>query len=277
VGKKESWLSVGEDLENHHQEHLLAIDCFEQFLKGASLTGEIYSLDPSCLIMIGKSYASIRDFKTAIKLGEIGLENDHFNREVRGSLREWTDKYKRLFDMEERAVSTIEWLWKCRVWSSSFRRKYQFHMMKEWEEQLKENYFDMEVRHNLAYFAKNKWRALFVYEEECAIVIQRAVRCLQMRWRWSFAQRSKYLHLASDLYHQCKRNPYLPKIRQEILTLSKHKYAPKSHIIMSLPLIFEEQERKARVIQGLGRAYVSRTKFKDLLKNHRRKMFHLRF
>jgi hypothetical protein len=58
------------------------------------------------------------------------------------------------------------------VWSGEYLRKYYAVCIVEWERSLKANHWDEQARAKLSYFAKHKWRRLFLYEHKTAIKIQ---------------------------------------------------------------------------------------------------------
>ena len=110
----------------------------------------------------------------------------------------------------------------------------------------------MRTREKLAYFAKNKWRGLFIYEDAMAAKIQKFYRAVTMKWLWLSAKREKHKKELAGLYKRWKRHQYDLTLRAECIIMAGHKFTPATHNMKKLPERFESEHRASLVLQVSG-------------------------
>jgi hypothetical protein len=111
------------------------------------------------------------------------------------------------------------------------------------ERRYEANRFDMEARDNLAYYAKDKYRARFLFEETCAIRIQRFRRELKKQGIWLQVQRQHYFTLASEAVRRYQRTPFNTETRKNVEKLSMHRLVPKRHPIHAISETIKRENR----------------------------------
>ena len=94
-------------------------------------------------------------------------------------------QYDRLFKLQVRSVHIVRTKWRARVWTDDYYQRFKKVQMEELEAAIVANPLDLGVRRELAYFAKRKWRGLFLYEEAQVIRVQRWARECDRRYRFT--------------------------------------------------------------------------------------------
>lgn len=196
----------------------------------------------------------------------MALKINHFNKEVRQAVSQWSPAQAKKIQIEEHSVFVIETSWRHRWMAPGYRKKYYQIVIEDLELKLKKNYFNMKVRRELTYFAKKKWRPHFLFENECAKRIQRQFRHAKIIWRWQAPQRAKYSSLASETYRQYMKTPMKRNIREEVYRLSLHKYVSKKHAIHKLVPSMKLQDKAHSIIWKAFKAYKFRIDIEKAIK-----------
>jgi len=271
-----SWLKLGEEL-SFLDEPLLAKDGYENFVARIDLQrgpgkdlSSVMNI-PTCM-QIAKHYAGFQNYNEAVKFAELALKQDRLNKEVRFCLSKWSKIHAIKLNKEEVAINTLHVRWKERCWSDNYRRKLKKMVVTEFEEKLERNRYDKEARNALAYYAKEKWRAKFLFEASCAIRIQRFMRERFICWKVQAKSRMVYLSRASSVYPLFQRKPYDAAVRAEIFAITNSRFCPRKHIIKRVRLVLDDQNDAVLVMQRCVRAYSSRRAIMRSILNTKRKM-----
>eukprot|EP01035_Chromulina_nebulosa_P035211 gene35211-47324_t len=110
----------------------------------------------------------------------------------------------------------------------------RLQVLKEMEDRVKKNHYDVEARSVLSYLEKLKWRSIFAYEDHCATVIQKFVRKKLARWRSSVRERELLLRRAAEVLKKIHRKPYDQKLRREVRAVTNSRFCPTKHPIRQL-------------------------------------------
>ena len=97
---------------------------------------------------------------------------DRFDDRARTLLAKWSNDFKWYFTAQVKGATRLQMKWRTRVWSRTYYHRYHKICVEKWEAKLRRRHFDMKTREKLAYFAKNKWRGLFLFEDKVATKIQ---------------------------------------------------------------------------------------------------------
>lgn len=265
IDNARTWLLFG-DILNADCEPVLAKDAYENYIRrivarlqpGKTIPDAV---DKDTCLKIAKNYASFQNYTSAIKFGEFALKQDHFDAETRSCLSKWSNVYKISLNKEVAAVTTIEMNWRNRLWTNGYRRRLKNQIIDEMETRHSENRFDEEARAVLQYFGRDKWRACFLYEHECAARIQRKFRERRKIWAWQKAQRAHYVTRASNTYRQYVEDPLQRDVRDEIRVITNHRMCPKNHRIN---VIRERIDAEDAAITKIKRAYMTHRRRKAI-------------
>ena len=189
--------------------------------------------------------------------------------QVRQAISQYSPIHAKRIQLEEHSVFVIESLWRYRWMTPGYRKRYHEMVVKELEAKLKSSYWNMKTRRELAYYARNKWRPHFVFENDCAHKIQRQFRSARIIWQWQAPQRAKYSALSSEAYRQYMKTPLNRSIREEVYRLSGHKYVSRKHALHKLTPSMRVQDNAHRVIWKAFKAYKFR---QDITKAIARRM-----
>ena len=144
-------------------------------------------------------------------------------------------------------------------------------IVKEMEEKLEDNRFDLGTRDQLAYYARDKWRSRFLFENACAVRLQQFVRERRMIWKAQAPLRSRYLAKAVDLYQKYLRRQWDPENRKAILKLTTTRFCPTKHIIQRVRLVILEQDTAANCMRRAYKAYRGRKAIREGIINTKKK------
>lgn len=255
----QSWFLLGQEIE-HTGEPLVAKDAYEKFMelkqKQAAMSYKFESkevsshLDVASCLKLALSCARYQNYEEAIRYGELGLKVDRYHKELRGYMSQWSEMHAEALRGEVGAVRSILSVWKGRCWTNGFRKKLKQKMIADNEERYQLNRFDWEARENLAYYAKDKYRAKFVFEEFCAVRLQRFARERRKHSIWQDAQRQHQFTLASEVVRRYQRFPLVAAVRSELVAISNHRMVPRNHPIHEAR---EEILRQDRAVRCLDR------------------------
>ena len=262
------WLAIGDSMAEDG-EPTLARDAYEVFyekteqliLFGDKSAKAMLSA-PTC-IRIAKTYACFQAFERAVKFGEMALKNDRFHKETRRLMSLWSKVHAVVLTKEQSAVDSIEDSWRSRVWSKKTRRKLTNMIVEDNEDKLLDDHLDMGARKQLEYYARDKWRATFLFEEECARRIQSNFREARKRWAWLQGIRAKYIRLASEAYHKFFRKPMDHAVRTEVRKVCESKFCPQKHALPRLIPLLDKQDASAECIRRSFQAYRRRKALRD--------------
>lgn len=269
------WLALGQDLEAAG-EPLLAKDCFEIFtqkIESKRQAGKDLSfyIDVDTAMLMANVHAKYQNYTEATKFGEIALKHQRLNKDVRSSLSKWSKIHAVKLRKEEAAVSAMHNRWKSRVWSDTYRKKLQAVVLGDLEERIEKNRYDSAAREDLAYFARDKWRARFLFETDCAVRLQRFMRARIKIWRAQQRLRSKYLNRAVEAYRLWGRKPFDASLRAEILTVVASKHCPRKHILNRVAETVIWQNGAVAVMQRAYAAHRNRRTIRQGIASTRRK------
>lgn len=230
------WFKIGCDIEKTG-ELIIASEAYSKFheeIKRKSISGKdfskVLSLDQA--LKLSKFFTLFPDkHLDAIKYAEIGLQIDHFNKEIRDLITLLSPSHKAQLEKEARAVNSIISLWKNRCWSNGFRKRLKKNVILELEDNLKNDYFNLNIRSKLEYYAREKYRYIFLFENICAQRIQGFLKQRKKFSVWQEAQRRHYNGMATDLYHRFMKDSLNLSLRNEILKISKHRLINRKHLI----------------------------------------------
>ncbi len=178
-----NWLKLGDDIMKSF-DFLVAKDAYQKYIdekeKVTKFGGTLMSvLTVDVCLKLAKSFAFYQNYQEAIRFVEISVSIDRFHKETRVLMSRWNKIAASEFQQESRAIQSIVSTWKGRCWTGGFVKKLRQNVVSENEAKVSDNRYDLEARDTLAYYARDKWRARFLYEEHCAITIQRKIRALR--------------------------------------------------------------------------------------------------
>lgn len=257
IAEPATWLGFGDhafDLE----EPLIARECYQIYVDRMMQNRKTISSEPVSIelyMKFARNCANFKNYSDAARYAEAALRQNHFNKEVRWLLSQWSPSHAAKLNREEMAVKTIESYWRARLWLPGFRKRYAKIVVRDLEESLTKNHFHLDTRDKLAYFAKEKWRPNFIFQEECARKIQKLFRHVRIIWMWQLPQRVKYTTLASEAFRQFGKTPYKRAIRAEIRRIATHKMCSRKHAIKKLLPLMDHQDHAVRIMMRGYKAY----------------------
>lgn len=277
----DTWLEIGRYCIAGH-EPLLARIAFAKFDDEARKKvppGKDMSLVVSydTAYFLARHFQAQRDYVTAFRYAEIGLHHDRYNRHLRELLVElqahvpvtgarWSDQIQR----EITSATRIIRCWKSRAWTPGFRRRLKEQVVREMEQRLAANRFDVVARSVLAYYARDTYRHRFLFEEACARRIQRVFRDYRKHYVWLEAQRRHIATLASDALHRFHRRPFSPRARAEVQRLATHRLMSRRHPIQTaLRSIQQQQESLLRLVRFVKAFLLQRAIRRRIQEKHR--------
>ena len=258
-----SWIMLGEEIGAQH-EPLIAKDGFENFVQKSQRgkTGKDKELhvvvDFKTCMKLAKNFAMFQNYEMAAKYAEAAFKQDHFDKEARACLSKWSKVFERSLKKEENAIGALVVNWKSRCWSNGFRKKLRNNIVQEMESKLKINRLNKEARENLAYYARDKWRSKFMFEEECAKRVQRLFRMKKQLCAWQSSRRQAMLNKTVEVYQQYQRRPLDKTVRDLVREITDHRLCPKKHIINRVRKVIDEQDSAAAVMRRSYLAFRNR-------------------
>ena len=265
------WVELSEVIDKN--EPLVAKSGYDLFISKfenvKKMGGELKNVQPDFWLKVAENSASYQQYDDAIKYAENGLSIDRLNSSCREFLKKTSKIHEIQFKKESKAVSTLGSEWLQRVWKSGFTSKYKSFLVKELEEKFESNQYDNELRNSLSYYAKEKWRAKFLFENECAYKIQSTFKEAQKRWLWQLPIRTKYKEIASTAYRNFMKNPLNKEFRNEVLRVINHKFSPKKHIIQKVAVILRKQSAAIKCLYKSFKAYRLRNGIIKRIKNRK--------
>ena len=227
------------------------------------------SLTTQFLLDIATQYAKFQENETAVEYAQGAWMENRFDPRARELLAGWSADFKWYFEAQEAGARRMQRKWKTRIWSRTYYWRYHKICVDRWEQKLKKRHFDMRTREKLAYFAKNKWRGLFIYEEAMATRIQKFYRAVQMKWLWMSGKRAKHKTELAGVYKRWRRHPYDLDLRAQCVVAAAHKFTPDTHNIKKLPERFENENRAALLLQRTARVWHAKAIIRGLMEKRR--------
>ena len=272
-----TWFALS-DMVAGTEEPIVARNGFDLFrAKVAQAVGqgkEIPGLGAEMWLRCAQNSAAFQDFETAIEFGQKGLEINRLHKETRAFLSQNSPMHQATFDKEKDAVRFLSKQWLERCFTSGYRKKVKAKVVTDLEEHFETNRFDMQARESLAYYAKDKWRAKFLFESECAAKIQICFKEAQERWRWQAPIRMKLVERATGAYRAFMKDPLNRENRDAVLEVTAHRFCSKKHIIRKLVPILEKQAKSIKCIAKSYKAYSLRRNVRKAIaaRHHRAEM-----
>lgn len=272
-----TWFQLGNTLEKSG-EFLIAKDAFNKFIEEAKRRSTFERdlsdiLDiPSCLTL-ALHFASYQNFTEAVKFAEVGLKIDRYDRRIRNLISRWSSKYQEDLKKDEVALLKIIQVWKSRCWSWGFIKRLKHQRIEELKAKLANNYFDVDTRKHLSYYARRTYRPQFHFEEVCATRIQRSFRKYRKTWIWQEAQRCNYGLQATELYHRYTKEPFQRALRKEVTLAVNHKYMPRKHPLHNaVRKILHENQCLSQIVRCI-KAYQKRYALQIKIEQRRSREF----
>lgn len=244
-------------------EVLLARDAFALFINklppdDESATVEIY-------LTLAKNCANFQNYEEAVSYGDRALLLDGFHKETRSLLAEWSEIRKAELALQEDSATAILKVWRQRCWQPGYRSRYAKLVVNELEQTvaMPASKYDVSVRNELAYFARDKWRARFLFEDECARRIQRSFRGARMILSMQRAGREKYKGLANHAYAVAIKTPFDSAARAELRRIAAHRFCPRNHHVIAFAEAMNEQDRAHAIIRRSMNVFRLRKWVKD--------------
>lgn len=253
-----TWSTLG-DIINEHDEPILAKDGYDLFTVKVEATiqpGKDISsvMDIETCLRVAKNHANFQHYEEAVKYASIALKINRYDKETRHLLSQWSKVHATALNKEKAIVDHIISNWKERCWSVGYRLKVKNLIVSEMEDKLESNRYDNQVRQQLSYYARDKWRSRFLFEVYCATIIQKFLRKVKIKWDAEAPQRQIWLMRASEAYaNYRKKKPrdfqWDKDVRGEIRRVTNNRYCPKKHIIKKIRLVIDEQDEAIPVIE----------------------------
>ena len=261
----QTWRLLGEYFLTM-QEELTARDCFRKFTEKVGfqqhqsqeeLADEGLTVD--MLLRIAKNSAAIQNFPDAASFAVLALKQNHFHKETRKLLAQWSPQHAKRLLKEEVAVLVLEQTWRQRWFLPGYKKRYHDIVIEQYETLLKGDYMNMDVREKLSYFARDRWRPQFLFEHECARRIQAKFRSCLIIWKWQQPLRVRHSARASDSYRRYIKKKFDRAVRSEVLAFASHRFLPKKHVAAKLVPLFALQDRSHAIIWKCYKAFKFRT------------------
>ena len=277
----QSWFNLGKEV-SALGEPLVAKDAFQKYMElKQKIAASSYSyemqdiaahLDTQACLTLARNAARYQNYEEATQYAELGLRVDRYDKELRHYISLWSKFHAAEMNTEVGAVRSILSVWKGRCWTNGFRRKLKDKMIADNEERYQRNRLDWEARENLAYYARDKYRAKFMFEEVCAVRLQRFVRERKKQGVWMEVQRQHQFTLASEVHRRYQRAPYNKNTRADLLRISSHRLVPVKHAIHADRALILEQDKAMELIERCMHTYrIRRTLAMKILETKQRR------
>jgi hypothetical protein len=254
------------------EEPLLAKEAFKQFelkteqkRENNQNLSELMGID-ACL-KISRTYARFQNFKVAIKYAELAFELNHFHAETRNVLSQYSTAYEKFLANENRVFKRAQELWLQRAFTMKYIKKMKTKTLLELETKFDADPYNLETRDYLSYYARDKYRARFLFEEVCAQRIQKVFRTKRFIAMWLRALVFRYRSDASHAVARFNRTPYCVGVRGDILRITAHRRCPQKHMIHKILITLKNQELAANVIRRTYGVHLLRSVLKKRIKN----------
>lgn len=252
------WIDLANKM-SMEEEPLAAKEGFENFstkVEELKTRGKLLvNVTPEYWLRVAENCTRFQQYDEAVKYAEMGLKINRLHQQCRDFLSKYSKVYQIQFDQEKNAMKLLGSQWLQRCWTKGYTTKYKNLIVQDLEDKFESNRYDTEVRDSLAYYAKDKWRAKFLFENECAFRIQQCFREAKKRWLWQVPIRMKYTEYASSAYRAFMKKPLDVNCRQEVIRVIKHKFCPKKHVIKKLVPILEKQGAAISCIRKSFKAF----------------------
>jgi tetratricopeptide (TPR) repeat protein len=272
----DTWISIADYIEETN-EFLIAKEAFLKYIEELSRSDPLYSsinfdnlaLDiPTCM-KLAKRFLKYENISQAIHYASMALKQEHYNKEIRGFLARYSTEYKEIFQREKNAVDFIRGFWKFRCWSWSFIWKLKEKTISDLKIQYEKTPYNMGLREKLCYYCKDEYRALFLYQEQCATRIKKWYFTKKWKYQQLMKVRKKFQLLASEYYHNYVNQTNNPNSHQstnvnEVIRLKKNilkflelksNFIGKKHPLLTIGVLIQKQFHSIKVIQKLFKSF----------------------
>lgn len=276
----QTWRLLGEYFLRM-QEELTARDCFRKFTEKVNFHKdktqeylEQEGMTVDMLLRIAKNSAAIQNFSDAASYAVMALDQNHFHKETRKLLAQWSPKHAKRLLKEEVAVLVLEQTWRQRWFLPGYKKRYHEIVVDQYEKLLQSDYMNMDVREKLSYFARDKWRPQFLFENECARRIQVKFRNCLIVWKWQQPLRVRHSARASDSYRRYIKKKFDRATRSDILAYATHRFLPRKHVAAKVVPLFALQDKSHATIWKCFKAFKFRTVLARMVRDtaHRKLM-----
>ena len=274
-----TYLSIGYHAYDY-TEPLICKDAYEKYVSRIQQEHGVRDfndlpqyIEVEIALKIAKNYAIFQNYNLAVKYGEIALKHNRLHKETRICMSKWSKIYEKTLKREKNAVNTLRDHWRNRAWSQGFIKKLKNNIIQEMENKLQMNRWRLDTREQLAYYGRDKWRAKFMFEDECARRVQRLFRRKKTLWAWQHAKRANQLKKTVEIYQMYLRNKYDYNVRMLVIEVCNHRFTPRKHIIHRVRLVIEEQDDAARIIRKCYKAYSIRQALRRCIKRRREELY----
>jgi len=245
-------------------EPTLSVDMYDECIRLMQLSRKP-TLSISFLLDIATQYSLFQEFDTAITYAQGAWMMDRFDERARTLLSQWSEDFKWYFTAQVKGASRLQMKWRTRIWSRTYYYRYHKICVDKWEAKLRRKHFDMKTREKLAYFARSKWRGLFLYEEQVATKIQRFYRSVMAKWVWMSAKRDAHLRKLASTYAKWRRDRYNLEIREQCVIMANNNFTPPTHNMKKLPEQFDAELKACICIQKASRVWHAKAVIKDMM------------
>lgn len=276
----ETWMLLADMIEESY-EYFIAREAFQKYIdelnKSLSETtnGDLRSIltIETCLELANR-FIRYQNTSEAIKYADYALQMNHYHNETRLFLMKYSNKHQQIFLRERQAVSILRGLWKFRCWNLSYIKKLKEITIQQLEQSYTINRYDIITRDRLSYYCKDKYRALFAFEEECAVKIQHWWHRLIWKFQRQQKIRKKINLLASEILHNYQATQGKdPTIRENVIKISKHRFIGKKHPIHTIAQQLIQQTNAIWMIARSIKSYQLRKGIDHLIYTRKQKQY----
>lgn len=236
---KESYSLFENKLEQRREPH----QCIE----------ELMGID-ACL-QIASTHARFQNFSQSLKFAEYAFKLNHFHAETRKILSKSSEYYRESLDKENRVFLRVQELWRQRAWTSQLMGRMKAQALQGLEERYSEDPYNLTTRGLLAYYARGKYRAQFLFEVVCARRIQRAYRSRRFVLLWLKALTTMYRIDATAVVGKFRKTPYDCEVRRDLRRIERHRLCPQKHPIHQMLSVLDRQDRAVSMVRRVYRMH----------------------
>jgi len=267
-----TWITLG-DIISAASEPLLAKDAYDKYVDLQQLIAKKYKSDANTskgwsdlvsiedCIKLSTNAAHVQNYPGAVKFCEIGLQKDRYHKSLRKLISKYSNSHAEKLQHEVDSIYRILSAWKGRCWTEGFRRRLKEQVLAEYEQRYRENRYDIDARQHLLYYAKDKYRPQFMFEEHCAIRLQRFSRYIRRRDMWLSGQLTKYSKQVDEAYSRYLRAPLSRSTRDSVIDSCNVRIVRTrlaKHPIHRVRVLIEQQDHAVASLTRCYAAYLVR-------------------
>lgn len=281
-----TWIALG-DIMSATSEPLLAKDAYDKYVDLQQLIAKKYKSNASNskgwadLVSIGDciklatNAAHFQNYPDAVKFCEIGLQKDRYHKFLRQLISKYSASHAEKLQHEVDSIYKILSAWKGRCWTEGFRRRLKEQVLAEYEQRYRDDRFDIEARQQLLYYAKDKYRPQLMFEEHCAIRLQRFSRYIRRRNMWLSGQLTKYSKQVDEAYSRYLRVPLNRSARNGVIDSCNVRIVRTrlaKHPIHRVKVLIEQQDRAVESLSRCYEAYLARKGINRLIDQRKHRL-----